>query len=604
MVKVFRSARPPRARWPSLRGGFANDSVADRQNNKDNAVTDQTTTEMTAEAYLARLAERGIDYVFANAGTDFAPVVEAISRNSRNVKYPKFLTVPHENVAMAMAHGYYRTCGKPAAVMVHVTVGTANAICGLMNAARDNVPILLAAGRTPVTESGHIASRNRSIHWGQESFDQGGMVREFVKWDYELRAGQPADAIVDRALDIAMTEPRGPVYLTLPREVLANPATHSRRDTVRPLGIATPEPPRHTIEQVADLIAKAEFPLIVTSTVGRDPAAVEELGKLAEEFAIPVVQSEARDFNLPTDHAMHLGFDAKPWIAKADLVLVLDCAMPWIPAAGGPKRDAKIVHISADPLLSRYPFKEIDADLLIMGDTCAALRGLRAALGHTAKKNGAFDARRRTVTAAREENSARRKKLVEQVKTQAPVHLAYLAHCLNQVKAKDAIVISELGVPLAQLDMSAPRSFMGNLISGGLGFGLGAALGAKLAAPEREVITTVGDGSYMFGNPLPYHYVGRAEKLATLTIVTNNHMWGAVRQSTLDVYPDGKAAKANAMPLTELKPSPDFEKVIETCGGIGIKVDTPDQVMPALEKGLAAVRSGTPVTLNVRTQAR
>ena len=136
-----------------------------------------TSKEMTAEAYLTRLGERGIDYVFANAGTDFAPIVEGISRNTGNAKFPKFITVPHENVAMAMAHGYYRTCGKPAAVMVHVTVGTANAICGLMNAARDNVPILLAAGRTPITETGHIASRNRSIHWGQESFDQGGMVR-------------------------------------------------------------------------------------------------------------------------------------------------------------------------------------------------------------------------------------------------------------------------------------------------------------------------------------------------------------------------------------------------------------------------------------------
>ena len=169
-----------------------------------------TPKEMVADAYLTRLGERGIEYVFANAGTDFAPIVESLARNVGNKKFPRFITVPHENVAMAMAHGYYRTAGKPAAVMVHVTVGTANAICGLMNAARDNVPVLLAAGRTPITETGHMASRNRSIHWGQEAFDQGGMVREFVKWDYELREGQPVDAIVDRALDISMSEPRGP----------------------------------------------------------------------------------------------------------------------------------------------------------------------------------------------------------------------------------------------------------------------------------------------------------------------------------------------------------------------------------------------------------
>src|SRR4029077_11809494 len=213
--------------------------------------------EMVAEAYLSRLADRGIEYVFANAGTDFAPIVESISRNAGAPnKFPKFITVPHENVAMAMAHGYYRTSGKLAAVMVHVTVGTANAICRLMNAARDGVPILLAAGRTPLTESGHVGSRNRSIHWGQEAFDQGGMVREFVKWDYELRTGQPVDAVVDRAVDIAMSEPRGPVYLTLPREVLGNPAVHSRRDTVRPMGAETPEPARRAIDEAAHHIAK------------------------------------------------------------------------------------------------------------------------------------------------------------------------------------------------------------------------------------------------------------------------------------------------------------------------------------------------------------
>ena len=108
----------------------------------------------------------------------------------------------------------------------------------------------------------------------------------------------------------------------------------------------------------------------------------------------------------------------------------------------------------------------------------------------------------------------------------------------------------------------------------------------------------------MFGNPVPYHYVGRSEKLPTLTIVANNMMWGAVRQSTLDVYPDGRAAKANVMPLTELRPSPDFEKVVETCGGRGEKVTTSAELLPALERSLEAVRSGTPATLNVMTQAR
>ncbi|MFL4985445.1 MAG: thiamine pyrophosphate-requiring protein [Xanthobacteraceae bacterium] len=563
------------------------------------------TGQMSAEAYLGRLAERGVEYVFANAGTDFAPIIEAITRNTGSGrKFPKVVTVPHENVAMAMAHGYYRIAGKPAAVMVHVTVGTGNALNGLMNAARDNVPVLLAAGRTPLTETGHIASRNRSIHWGQEAFDQGGMVREFVKWDYELRAGQPVDAVVDRALDIAMSEPRGPVYLTLPREVLASPAVAARRDTVRPLGSAPPAPSSGAIEEAASLLAKAEFPLIVTSSAGRSREAFDELAALAEEFALPVVQNEARDINLPTNHPMNFGFAAAPFLPKADVVLVLESIVPWIPRSVTPKRDAKIIHISTDPLAQRYPFRDVEADLLITAEAGAALSSLRAALRATKANGKAVESRRRIAAAAREDMEAKRRKLLETARNAVPIHSAWLAACVNEVKSEDAIVVSELGVPVGHLDLTCHGSFMGNMLAGGLGFGLGAALGAKLAAPQREVIVAVGDGSYMFGNPLPYHYVGRAENLPTLTIIANNHSWHAVRQATLDVYPDGTAAKANIMPLTELKPAPDYEKVIETCGGHGEKVEAPGDLLPALKRSLDAVRSGTPALVNVSTQGR
>ena len=559
---------------------------------------------MAAHAYIARLAERGIEYVFANAGTDFAPIVEALSQ-ATGAKAPRFIIVPHENVAMAMAHGYYRIAGKPAAVMVHVTVGTANAINGVINAARDNVPVLLAAGRTPLTETGSIASRNRPIHWGQEAFDQGGMLREYVKWDYELRGGQPVEAVVDRALNIAMSEPRGPVYLTLPREVLSAPAVKPRRATVRPLGTIAPQPARAAIEQAAALIAEAEFPLIVTSSIGRVPEAVSALAALAQEFALPVVQAEARDMNLPSDHPMHLGHDPGLLLPKADVVIAIDSVVPWMPRNHQPRKDAKVIHISVDPLETRYPFRELEADLLVAGSSLAAVTMLREHLSeamHGRKRE--IESRRKALAALREEISAKRRKLIETVKDQTPIHPAWLAACINQVKSEDAVVISELGAPLSSLHLTESSTYMGALLSGGLGFGLGAGLGAKLAAPEREVIVTVGDGSYMFGNPLPYHFVARAEKLPTLTVVANNQSWLAVRQSTLDVFPDGHAAKANVMALTELKPSPDYEKVIETCGGHGEKVEAPGELVPALRRGLDAVRAGTPTTLNVLTQAR
>src|SRR4026209_1117756 len=178
----------------------------------------------TAEAYLELLADRGIDVFLGNAGTDFASLVEAFARReAEGARAPRPLVIPHEFVAVSIAHGYYVAGGRPAAVMVHVNVGTGNAATAIITASRANVHLLTSAGRAPVTEAGLPGSRDLHIHWAQESFDQAAMLREYVKWDYELRTPAQLEAVVDRALELALAEPRGPVYLTLPREVLAAP---------------------------------------------------------------------------------------------------------------------------------------------------------------------------------------------------------------------------------------------------------------------------------------------------------------------------------------------------------------------------------------------
>ena len=194
---------------------------------------------IAGEVFLRALAEHGVDYFFCNPGTDFPPIVEGFSRaRGRNVKLPRPILVPHENLAVAMAHGAYTQTGRAQAVMVHVNVGTGNTINNLINLARDRVPLILAAGRTPVTEKGQFGSRSRQIHWGQEMFDQAGMVREIVKWDYELRMpGQTAD-VVARAHEMAMTTPRGPVYLVLPREPLSASLDRRARDHAAPRAAA------------------------------------------------------------------------------------------------------------------------------------------------------------------------------------------------------------------------------------------------------------------------------------------------------------------------------------------------------------------------------
>src|SRR2546421_4083696 len=219
--------------------------------------------ETAADAWLGLLAARGVEYLFANGGTDFAPVVEGCAKGQAvGWRLPEVVIVPHENLGVAMAHGYTMITGRPQAMMVHVGVGTANAVNGLMNASRMNIPILFSAGRTPLTESGALpGARNNYIHWAQEHFDQGGMLREFMKWDYELRHPEQVETVLDRALAIAKSEPQGPVYVTLPREILAAAFTTetAKTTTIAPATVPAADP--EALEAAAKLLGNAQHPL-------------------------------------------------------------------------------------------------------------------------------------------------------------------------------------------------------------------------------------------------------------------------------------------------------------------------------------------------------
>ena len=266
-----------------------------------------TSSPSVAEAYLSLLKTRGIDYFYIGAGTDTAPIVEAYAKGAQTGQdFPTPVVAVHENLAVGMAHGYYMVTGKPQAVMLHVTVGAANAVCGLMNAARSQVPMFFTAGRTPLYEKGVLGARNSPIHWAQEMFDQAGMARELVKWDYELRDGRNVDEVVDRGLSIAMAEPRGPIYLTLPREVLAQPmpADYQRRPAQPVVSPAYPDP--HGVARIAQAIKQARYPLFVVSSSGADTQTVAVLDALLRNYGIGVAESMGHYVNVPYDHPHHL----------------------------------------------------------------------------------------------------------------------------------------------------------------------------------------------------------------------------------------------------------------------------------------------------------
>lgn len=545
-----------------------------------------------ADAYLALLASRGITRLFGNAGTDFAPLIEALAKaKALGQSAPEPVTIPHENAAMAAGMGAAMVTGAPQLVMLHTNVGLANGLCQGLNANRLNLPLIYSSGRTPINEEEALGARSIDIHWTQEMYDQAGMTREAVKWDYELRNGDQLESVVDRAINMATAPPQGPVYLSLPREVLATQmGDYSFAASSRLPAPAPPAPDPNAVDKLAGWIREAERPVIVTTQLGNRPAAVAALADFAGRAAIPVVQSRPRTMNLPSDHPMHMGEEWASWITEADLVIAIECEVPWLPRRFAPPPDARIVQIALDPTYGHLPIRSFEADLAIQAAADLALQAVSDALGDAPGPHA--PARRERIVqhrAARLEEDA---VFLDQVKDGVDIHPAWISHCLNEVRQPDAVFLRESPLDLRYVTLDTPRSvFTG---ASGLGWGLGGAVGASLAAPDRQIIATEGDGAYMYGNPVAAHFASAAMDVPFLTVIFNNQGWEAVRKATHGMYPDGYAAKSNAEPLTDLAPSPDFEHIVRASDGYGEKVTDPADLPAAMDRAM------TEVTVNKR----
>lgn len=545
-----------------------------------------------ADAYLALMADRGVEYLFANAGTDFAPLIEALAKaQALGLPHPKPVTCPHENTAQHMAIGYYLTTGKPQLTMHHVNVGTANALNGLLNAARGQVPMLFTAGRTPTNEDTLKGHRSLDIHWTQEMYDQGGMTREAVKWDYELRNGEQLETIVDRMLTVSMSDPKGPVYLSLPREVLAlemKKFSYTSPSRMRPAAPSAPSP--DALEEAASILAKAQNPVIITNWAGRNPGVMPVLTALAERYAIPVVEYRNRYIAMPTHHPMMAGGNPDAFVKAADAILVIDTVVPWLPSKVRPSEHCKVIHMAPDPLYSYVPVRGFPADLSMACATDLGLKMLDIAMAEPAKANKIRIGKRRDECAAHhaklEDNWA--KKLAAS-KDSSPIAPAWISHCIGQIRTKDAIVVKESPLQAQYVNIDRPAMLLNAGAASGLGHGMGVALGAKLAHRDKLVIGTEGDGAYMFNVPVSAHYVSAEQDLPILWVVFNNQRWQAVRGSTLGLNPDGYAAKSNNAPLTYFNVEQRYDKVVEVSGGYGEQVTEAGQMMPALERAMKAV---------------
>ncbi|GEO85669.1 acetolactate synthase [Ciceribacter naphthalenivorans] len=533
----------------------------------------------------------GVDYVFANSGTDFPPIIEGLAEAAASgIDLPQAITIPHEHAAVGMAHGYYFLSGKAQVVMLHTNVGLANGAIGALNAATDHVPMVLMSGRTPTVERGRFGARTVPIGWGQEMRDQTALVREAVKWDYELRFPEQIAEILDRGHAIANSTPKGPVYISLPREVLSEQIDAGQIAETPLMAPAVVDAPAAVIDTAADWLIGAKRPVIFVQRGAGDAEGFAALSALASDFAIPVVHYWATQIGIPTDHPMSVGANPEPWLSEADVILVIDALAPWAPDLQNPQAGARVIQLGPNPLFSRFPVRNFRSDLSIVSETSSGISALLAALRARRDPDPEGRAARRETVEQR--SQAVRSQAIAAAEGEAgPVmSKAFVSLSLSQaIAGRHATVLSELGCPLAPMTLDHAQAWYQEPHSGGLGWSLPCAMGMKLAKPDRLVVATLGDGSYMFANPVACHQIMEACEIPVLIMILNNAEWGAVRQSVTMLYPDGYAAKANQMPLTGLSPSPDFTKVAEASNAWARKVTQRSELTAALEAAITEV---------------
>ena len=550
-----------------------------------------------AEAFLEQIRALGVvRYLFANTGTDHGPIIEALAKTAKEDPMDvRPIVVPHEMAAVSMAHGYYNVTQQPQMVLVHTLPGTCNALGGVLNAQSSNVPLLLVAGRTPITEGELRGGKSQHIHWRQESRDQGAIVREFVKWDYEVRTNQNIATVVQRAFNIAMSEPRGPVYLTLPREWLCESLESTARLPYTAAPATKLQADGAALEKAAEMLCAAENPLIITKYLGRNPETVAHLVELAELLSIAVTQTLSY-VNFPTDHPLHLGFHSGNVAKNSDVIFLVDVDVPW--EQGGRKllrRDAKVIHLERDPLFTGIPVWGFSADLAVTGCSDIALPVLNSIIkaklqaGAVSKKT--LEDRGKKIAVEHQAITSELEASIEKAKNQKPISPLWLSKCIGDVMDEKTIIANETVTSrLAEaIPLNRPGSLFGTPLAGHLGWGLGAAIGMKLGAPEATVIAAEGDGSYMFSAPTACHFTAQKYRVPFLTVIYNNQAWNATISAARGIYPDGVAQKMRNFPGCDLTPSPQFELTAQACGAYAERVEEPGEIPGALERAMKAV---------------
>ena len=558
-----------------------------------------------SDALVASMKLGGVDNLFFVSGSEIAFWQESIAKaKDREWPAPRLVTVTHEGVALNAAAGDAMVSGKPSATAVHVDVGTLNFGAAIHTVWRGSYPVLMTAGTGPRAFPDSLTGgRDSPVQWVQEPRDQGEILRQYTKVDHRLEHQDNPGMMISRLLQVAMSEPKGPVYLTIPREVAMQRLPGAARFPTRDqMGLARPAWPDPTdARRAAEWLIKADNPLLCLAKSGRNPETVGHVVRLAELLALPVNENHTDRLNFPTTHPL---FGTGPAAKDADAILVMESPIPFSPGAASPKADTKVIWVDVDPVFSRFKTMEHRADLWLPVSTSGAAQAIYEAatsmlttsdISRIADRRARLDERKLEMVAAAEEAALKSGQ-------RNPIHPRWVAYQLGKIMEPETILLDDAlsNAPLVQTyrGRTQPSTYFKSGGSSG-GWGSGAAFGAKLARPQSDVILASGDGYFMFGTPMAALWAAAHHGAPFLSVVFVNRSYSTGTRGLRGTYPDGSAISAGNYDGGLFDPPPDFAKMAEAANSYGETVHEPEEVGPALRRGLEQVRNGTPAVVAV-----
>lgn len=554
------------------------------------------------DAIIAAFQAVGADYIFSSPGSEWAPVWESLARRHRDgLPCPAYLDLTHETVAVGMATGYGLLTRRAQGVLLHAGPGLLQGSCAIHGALLAGAPMVVASSESVTYGDG--AGPDPGGQWYRNLSVVGGphqLAQPFVKWANQAGSVSVLYSMVTRAAELAQGAPPGPTYLNVPLEALLEP--WEERDTPPIAAKGTTVSAPEEISEVVDLLAEAENPVIVTETVGRETDGMQALTGFAEALQIPVVEpGSVTCTNFPRDHELHAGDDIEPFMDTADLIVLVNCRAPFYPPSRRPEQ-AKVVVIDEAPQRPHLAYQVLHADHYLEGKAVATLREITRRFGETPAPQPLLERRRAAQLVRREAETEAVKAVEEQARDSAGIDPVEVAATLRDLLTDDdPIVVDETithgRVVRRHTQRSTPDSY--SYVQGGLGQGIAVALGIKLAAPQRPVVLTIGDGAFLYNPVIPSLEAARDNGLPLLIVVFNNRQYRSMKMNHLRFYPDGAAVETGEFLGADLSGQPELAAFAEPFGMHTESVAQPDELGPALSRALKSVRDGTSAVVNV-----